>query len=226
MICEWRRRTEGGLRMSLGLGIFLSAVVLIIAWQIDKRNAWKKVGKATLWILAVLAIAAALAYGYFGWWAEIKARKAHAVEITQLRNPVGRRYWDIALGMSQAEVRYLKGAPTQIQAAGKTPPTDELWSYKLGVSSDSYEYEIIWNDDGTEARFVGCAGGAGYDCEHIGGLGIGSSEKEVRTTLGKPDEDNPPDKDGSKALVYGTGNVRLLIVLTRGEVSLIALERP
>jgi hypothetical protein len=50
--------------MSLGLGIFLSTLLLIIVWQVDKRGAWRKFGKIVGWLVVACAVA-----GYV-WWEE------------------------------------------------------------------------------------------------------------------------------------------------------------
>jgi hypothetical protein len=50
--------------LSLGLGILLSTILLVVVWQIDRRNAWRSAGKASLWLLAVVAVAGVGAYGY------------------------------------------------------------------------------------------------------------------------------------------------------------------
>lgn len=42
--------------MSLGLGILLSTILIILVWQIDKRSAWRKVA---LWLVAVVVLAGA-----------------------------------------------------------------------------------------------------------------------------------------------------------------------
>lgn len=56
--------------MSLGLGIFLSVVLLIVVWQIDKRSAWRKVGKVVLCLVALGAVTGAAIAATFGWTAD------------------------------------------------------------------------------------------------------------------------------------------------------------
>ncbi len=41
--------------MALGTAIVLSVILLILAWQVERRGAWNKIGKVFLWI-AVAAI--------------------------------------------------------------------------------------------------------------------------------------------------------------------------
>lgn len=107
--------------MSIGLSILLSTVLLIAAWQIEKRGAWRKAGKASLWLVAAAVFAGALAYGYVAWWPERKARKEEAAEVARIRNPGTLLYWGVGLGMSKAEVRYLKGDPTETVAQRHCP---------------------------------------------------------------------------------------------------------
>jgi hypothetical protein len=211
--------------MSLGAGILLSTILLIVVWQIDKRNGWRKAGKALLWALVVLALVGAVAYGYFGWWTDFQARKARAAVIAQVRNPTNLQYWNIGLGMSKAEVRYLKGEPSEVIPADKAQDKSERWLYKFGETPVDYFYDIYWNTAGANVRAIMCRGNETRDCEHLGGVAPGDDEATVRAALGNPDEDNPPNDEGRKILIYGTGSDRVFVFLSRDKVDYLALGR-
>jgi hypothetical protein len=205
--------------MSLGLGILLSTIVLIAAWQIDKRNAWRTVGKASLWIGGAALLICAATFGYFQW----RTYQTHNSEIAQIRNPATLVYWGIHLSLTKAEVRYLKGDPTETEPADKDKKTAERWLYKLGDSPRDYFYDIYWDDAGERVVAMTCQGNDTSNCDRVLGLGVGSSEADVRSTLGKRDEDNPPNDKGLKSLAYGTGKGKLMLFLARGKIDVIAL---
>jgi hypothetical protein len=211
--------------MSLGLGIFLSTILLISAWQIDKRNAWARAGKVSLGLLGAAVIVSAAAYGYFGWWADLKTKRAHEAEIAEIRNPTGLKYWGITLGVSKPEVRYLKGDPTEIEATNKEKGTQERWIYKLGDGPSEYFYDMYWDDENTHLVAITCQGRDTTNCERVMGIGPGATEAAARSALGKPDEDNPPNDKGMKSLSYGTGKDKLLIFLSHGKVDVTILTR-
>ena len=163
--------------MSLGLGILLSAILFIAAWQVDKRNAWRKAGKIFLWSVLLMVIAGAMAYVYFGWWSDVKSRRGHDAEVARIRDPNGLAYWDIKLGMSKDEVRYLKGAPTKTRPAVNGDSSEE-WVYIQGESPHSHQYEINWDVTGMHVKTVACEGTDSFECERIAGVGSGMSEAD------------------------------------------------
>lgn len=104
--------------MSIGLGIFLSVLVAIAAWQIDKRGAWKK---SLLWVGGVLLGLVAL-YAGAVWWSGGAGKRAAKTEVAAIQAGLFKTYWGLSLGMSMDEVRYVKGPPSGNRfAAGSYP---------------------------------------------------------------------------------------------------------
>src|SRR5688572_605624 len=97
--------------MSLGLGIFLSTLLLIVVWQIDKRGAWRKFGKGFGWLLGVAVLVGAAIGGYV-WWDDYKSDAILKSQRSMILNGEMTEYDGIKLGMTQDQVLYLKGKPT------------------------------------------------------------------------------------------------------------------
>ena len=217
--------------MSLGAGLLLSTILLIVVWQIDKRDAWRPARKMSLWFAAAFVVIGILAYVYFGWWPDLEARKARAKEIDGVRNPTDLRYWGVSPDMSKNEVRYLKGNPSQIipagraDAAGSVDESEERWLYSFGESPRDYVYDIFWNTATSKIQAIVCHGNDPANCDRLAGIGPGDDEATVRATLGKPDEDRPPDETGQKMLAYGTGPKRVFILLSRSTVDSLVFAR-
>jgi hypothetical protein len=103
--------------------------------------------------------------------------------------------------MSKNEVRYLKGNPSQIISAEKTMNQKRggctvLVSPRVTTSND-----IFWNAADSQVQAIVCHGNDTANCYRLGGTGPGDDEATVRATLGKPDEDRPPNETGKKTLV-------------------------
>jgi len=210
--------------MSVGVGILLSTILLITVWQIDKRNAWRIAAKISLWVLAVITVVGAAIIGGGVWWETRSHRQEVAAELAKFRDPHGLTYWGLSMDMSKAEVRYLKGEPTETPVPSRAG-APEQWTYRLGVTPNTIDYDIYWDKAGEHPVAIICQGPSGSACDTLAGLGKGSSESYVRETLGKPDGDNPPNDKGLKILEYGTGKEKLLFFLSRGQVDSMALTR-
>lgn len=211
--------------MSLGAGLLLSTILLILAWQVDKRGAWRKAARMSLWIAAVFVIIGIFSYLYFGWWPDLQASKAHAEEIDRIRNPTNLRYWGVSPDMSKNEVRYMKGNPSQTVPESKDGESEERWVYSFGEPPRDYEYDIFWNAATSRIQAIICQGNDPAKCERLAGIGPGDDEATVRATLGKPDQDRPPNDKGQKMLVYGTGPKRVFVILSRSKVDSLVLAR-
>jgi hypothetical protein len=212
--------------MSLGLGILLSTILVITAWQIDKRQAWRRVGRVTIWVIAATVVAGIATYGYV--WSRGKSKekeleRQQAAEVAKVREPNGLAYWGLSLGMSKPEVRYLKGDP--IETKSVADGAAERWTYKFGKSPIEYTYEVYWDKIGTHVIGLLCQGPGSFKCERLAGVGPGVRESEVRKTLGSPSEDRPPDDKGWKFLRYGSGDAKVVFFLSRSRVDGIALLR-
>jgi hypothetical protein len=212
--------------MSLGLGIFLSAILLIIVWQIDKHGAWRKAGKAMLWLLTGFMVLAVGAYLYWSWWPIQKEKRELADQVAVTRNPTGLTYWGIKIGMKKAEVKYLKGEPSETSLVELQGIKHEVWDYKVGSEFSEHTYQIYWNAANTEVRGVSCGGGSLGDCETMAGVGIQSTEADVLAILGKPLREDEPSEAGTKYVRYGNRTDEVRFSMSRGAVKTIILVRP
>jgi hypothetical protein len=206
--------------MSLGLGIFLSAILLIMVWQIDKHGAWRKARKIAAWALAVLIVLGVTGFVWLSVRPAYKNRMELKAQVAQVRNPTDLPYWGIKVGMTKAEVKYLKGEPTETEVIGDAGKQHEVWRYTMSPSSfDEYRYSIHWNIGGTFVFAIACGEGFPSGCERIAGIGIGSTEAELRERLGAPSSDDPPKEDGTKLLTYGNGTDDVRFSLSQGKVT-------
>ncbi len=95
--------------MSLGTGIFLSSLILgliLIFWITKDRVRW---GRSFLWFFGGIVVISCAAYLY-----------------SNYQPPPTKQfeYADLRLGMSQQEVRYVKGSPTAVfEEPGSMIPT-------------------------------------------------------------------------------------------------------
>ena len=208
--------------MSLGLGIVLSAILLLVVWQIDKHSAWRKARRVALWLLVGLIVIGAVGYTWTVWWPEVKAKRELAAQVAQVRNPINLPYWGITLGMTKAEVNYLKGTATETSFIEPDRKKHEVWDYKFGPAPFEYTYEVWWNSEGTGVRGISCSGSSGgyasYYCEKLAGVGIESTEAAVRATLGEPLAEALPCDNGTKLLRYGNETDQVRFELSRGAV--------
>lgn len=104
--------------MSIGTALFLSVLVAIAAWQIEKRGAWRKVLKACL---SILALAVAIGFSIWVWslWQNFDKSRMDRVQADSIRRAEINAYSGINLGLTKNEVRYLKGEPTRILSDGR-----------------------------------------------------------------------------------------------------------
>jgi hypothetical protein len=183
--------------MSLGLGIFLSVVLLIAVWQIDKRGAWRKFGKFFGWSLGALALVGA-AIGAYVWWDNYSGDALLKRQRHMMVNGEITEYDGITLGMTQDQVLYLKGKPTS-ELEVESDDSDEAWMW--GEFSTTHTM-IFWRKDDTVDTIM-CDSDGVVDCAPIVGLETGDSEASVLAALGEPKAAPSYTKDGEKMLVYG-----------------------
>lgn len=209
--------------MSIGLGIFLSTLLLVAAWQIDKRRAWRMVIKVVAWILGgSIAIGGAIAV-YFaasGHRKDQKKRDAARAEATRVREGRVNSYWGIELGMSPEQVLYLKGKPNeQSEKHGNSPVQ---WRYFDTNSPDDYSYSVIFGDD-TKVEAVACSAEKIYlnGCETVADVGVKSSEAHLVGVLGQPTSEPTMDDKGYKIMDYGDGRSVFRFILGKQRVDII-----
>src|SRR5262245_34244544 len=195
--------------MSLGLGIFLSVVVLLLAWQIDKRGAWRRV---ILWTGSLVCLGAIAGVSWFYWdkWVEQRRQRSEAGRV---QAGEFREYEGIPLGAAEAEVLYRKGAPTQRK--------DDRWVYSS--QSDETQLGIFWSPDRTVAS-IDCLSKLSRGCEGIAGVRIGTDEQSLKDLLGQPLRESDPDSDGVKTMLYGTDESDVTFQLRRKEVETMSIH--
>src|SRR5207253_10535522 len=96
--------------MSIGLGIFLSTVLLVIVWQIDKRSAWSRLRKSALWIVVIVLLLVLAFVVYSVGDDMLRTRRESEAEKKLAASGVA-EYMGVKLGATQAEVKYALGKP-------------------------------------------------------------------------------------------------------------------
>lgn len=208
--------------MSIGLGIFLSVLVAIAAWQIDKRKKWKGAAIAfgALFALAFGSIAV------YVWWSNGEPPRKTEQELALARSGKLNDYWDIRLGMSQNEVKYRRGQNinAQYEIVGLPDGVEAPWIYKgSDYDFEKHEYVISWTSD-KRVRSVSCFKGMYSGCEPLLGIHLSTDEADIRKALGKPDEEKPPTDSGKKELTYGAKRSQISFSLERGRVVSMSLS--
>jgi hypothetical protein len=203
-----------GQRMSLGAGTVLATLVLVIAWQLDKRGAWRRAGQVLAGLIALLVCVGLGTWAYFAYQANQQNVRdeadAHVIRTGKLSTLGG-----IALNASREEVLYLWGQPTD--------ETDGLLQWNTDNTS-----KAVFFDRNHRATLVGCGGDERWfalaDCGQLAGLSIGASEQEVLERLGPPSL--PAEYSGvEKRLRYGSVDDGFQIVLIAAGVTRFVVYR-
>lgn len=194
--------------MEIGTGIFLATCIGIAVWQIDKRQAWRKVGRISFWLFVLLLIGA-LGLVAVAQYDNYIARSKLDAEVKAIREGNLRTIEGIELGSTRVEVRYLLGDSTN-------DPNEpfSVWSKPLS------EKAVRFNDAGL-VDLVLCATPTGdtyFDCDAIAGINSFSTEKEVLEKLGSPVVP-ATFKGDAKFLSYGKPGSYLDICLKKGRVA-------
>jgi hypothetical protein len=190
--------------MAIGSGIFLATVVLALGclyritsprWSRRKRRPKTALKADRFQILGViLVVLGAAAYGWIAW-----------------RPQKQTQYADLRLGMTMAEVKYVKGDPSYVleisEPNGLPPlskshhlviPVRELetsqrveeyfsWSFDLGEPGSRIDVDF---DNSTKRLIrIGCFSKSRSSCPAIFGLQGDTSEDQIVSRLGKPDKE-------------------------------------
>lgn len=118
--------------------------------------------------------------------------------------------------MSQNEVGYLKGWPTERRDANGD--TIAQWSW-----GDNYEHVVLWDDEGKVQGIV-CNYRPLDPCETVAGVDGGTPESELLAALGPPTSSPEFDAFAGKVYTYGTGTAHWQFYLEREEVHSIVLS--
>jgi hypothetical protein len=168
--------------VSVGLGIFLSALALIAAWQIGKFGVWKKAGKIAVWCAGISAFVFAAVMGYV-WWDDRKGERRNQEQVEVIRSGSVDKYWGIKLGEEQNEVLYRKGEPAEKHAEDEK--TKAYWEYRDGDDKSMPHHYVFWDDKGLVNSVI-CVNGQWSDCDDVVGISLGTTEEEVLKKLGSP----------------------------------------
>ncbi|KRB14564.1 hypothetical protein [Rhizobacter sp. Root16D2] len=154
--------------MTLGTGLFLSALVLavVILYVATKdRWKWRKLVKWGVGVPLALLIVSAL-----GTWAYVMFNDRPKVQTS---------FWDIPLTATRSDVKFLKGED-QNKSASKDP---DVWIYH--VSENKAVYMVRFNGDKIRfIQFFSVDGAIGEPW--LQGLSKGSTMEAVIETLGQP----------------------------------------
>jgi hypothetical protein len=164
--------------------------------------------------VAVLAGGGIIGYIYIADYYQTREKEAkRAKEAEALRVGSINNLDRFTIGTSQNDVLYRMGEPkTRYDTEG--PPK---WVFVDIVG----EAHVWWAPNKTIVE-ISCKANY-WDCQ-VAGVGEGTTEAELRTRLGTPTQDSPPESDGSKSLWYGPVSGRQFIfALTRGTVAAIYL---
>lgn len=188
--------------MSIGLGILIATLIVVTAWQIEKRQAWalwRKFGiRAAIAIVAIGLLLSARSL-----WAPLSNYLDLQKSIeTAKNNGTGAplKYWGLTLGMSPAEVRYLKGPADKEEINGEDK--DIQWYYYKSSERVSGYFVVFYAAESNKVAQINCWG-PDSECDPIAGIHIGTSESEVRDTLGDPAAWALIGDSGIKSFWYG-----------------------
>lgn len=143
-------------------------------------------------------------------------------------------YHELALGMTKAQVVYIKGTPTNvslgdIKDGGKTLIKTENIEQDLKIEDFNYwnysgnkgqHIDIDFDKDGSGVIGIGCYSLSSRSCPSILGISTGNAERDVLRNLGKPDTEEITN--GVKTMSYKDLNV--IVTLKQKKVYFIGIR--
>ena len=202
--------------MTIAFAIVFSEILAIAAWLIEKRSAWKKVGKFFAYALGVIVIVPLIGWGGYEGYENLGEWNAARL----VRNGSIDTYLGVRLGITEQEVTYLLGTPTKKEIDKDDPKALYLW---WSDGDDSRKGSRLTN---ARVEWIICRGKYSWDCPSLGGIKIGDDEAEVIKKLGKTlyepsfNDEDPPEK----RLRFGTSKRELRIFFRQGKVSAMVLD--
>jgi hypothetical protein len=221
--------------MSLGLGIFLSTLLVVVVYLYritrDRWN-WRKIGKRTLFaFVALIAMISAAIYGAQNW--------DHYFPTPV---PPQTAYAGLHLGTSMKEVLYIKGHPSFVLGSEITDPKKKGWAPIIEIKNlpegrsvhdyrdwgyELYRHriEVTFDESRQRVMLIECySGDSAQRCPSIGLLTDGASERELVQRLGQPTESIIDGTSGTKRMFYTSLNTFFL--LSRETVYMIGIHDP
>lgn len=205
--------------MSLGSGIFLSTLIIVVFMTfryIGERSNLKKILKnLAIWVSGGICAIALLIWGY-DYYQNFPAKQT--------------TYYGISIGMSKPDVGYVMGEATQVGEMSKDPKfkgwymitnPKEIPGGKNIFNYDHWEYgpsdfepRIDVNFDQKTQKVIEISCYSRYDkgnCESILGISTGTSEENIVEKLGKPNKEKIYGPNGglTKTLLYQHLNLKL-----------------
>ncbi len=194
--------------MSLGTGIFLSALVLslvIIYYVTRDRWNWRRIALwGILGPLVVLLFVSGIGYAVFRWQDQPRPIES---------------FFGVALRSSEQDVRFMKGEPTKKEEDG-------TWTYEIkdnSVGRSVAAYQVGFRDH--KVRYVFYAPN-GYDPnkEYLFGFSEGTRLSLVNGKLGEP-SDKSEKPDGS-ARLYSYRDYNAFFGFSKGVVEVYGIYDP
>jgi hypothetical protein len=176
--------------MSLGTSIFLSAVLLsIVALFIATKDRWnwKKLVGWLFGVVVAVPIIAGLGFYVYSYIAELPKAQLS--------------FWDIPLGATESDVKFLKGAPTEVQEK-------DHWVYKeekSRSSDDESEYQVRFKEG--KVRFVLFTGSSFLYAPDLQGIRHGASQQEVLKKFGSASHVSISEDDLMRMLSFERFNL-------------------
>src|SRR5262249_54979798 len=187
-----------GTSMSVGLGIFLSSlflgIIILFVGTKDRWN-WKKI---VLWPFVALVVVA------MGIWIYNKIESSARVQTT---------FWDIPLGATKGDVKFLKGTPNDLSEGEDSwayityDSTGSLWEYVYRVQFRNGRVWIVSYDANSRMSF-----GQG-----IQGLDLGDTMENVVQKFGTPSHISSSEDELSRVVSFD--NYQVFFSLAQNKVT-------
>jgi hypothetical protein len=177
--------------MSLGTSVFMSAVllsivVLFIATK-DRWN-WKKLASWLFGVAVAVPLVAVLGLYAYSYIAELPKAQLF--------------FWDIPLGATESDVKFFKGAPTEI-------PDKDHWVYKEEKnrsSDDKLQYLVEFKEGKVRSVLVFTSSHFLYAPE-LQGIRHGASQQQVIEKFGSPSHVSISEDDLTRILSFEQFNL-------------------
>lgn len=184
--------------MSIGLGIFLSALLMSIVYLYKsslENIRWIRVLKISIVLFIILPAIIFLLVFLYGMHSEPTMQPSKVYNKPQeISSAKLLKYSGIKLGNSLDDVSFLKGNPTSKQTTGETTAS---WWYE-----DSNKRLVIEFTADNVVRAVSCIGVNEFACPKISYIGIGSSYDDIIRIFGTPANGYIDSDDGTRSLYY------------------------
>jgi hypothetical protein len=206
--------------MSIAAAIIISTLLLITAWQLERRGAWSRLGKFA-GILVLVSVAAVAALAGWLWWESGSDKRIARETLRALGDGRTAEYAGLSIGLEDKEVIYRKGDPDQTVYSKTSSQPRPVWVYS-GDGIANGAILVSWGYD-LGINSITCIGESSLDCPAIGGVYIGASEAEVTDAFGPPLFPPQVEETDVKRLCFGQLHGWVRFLLAKDEVKQIAI---